>query len=196
MDEIFRRRSVRSFTDERVTEEDMLALMEAAMSAPSAMNQHAWEFMVVDDPGLIARLSTVSPYAKPAGAAPLCIVPLGVDPEMRVPHMWEQDMGAVTENILLMATSLELGTCWIGISPHVERMAAIRDILGIPGDRRPFCIIAVGHPEEPLVGRPSRMMPERVHRNCYRSLRQGPHVEDPVIARMGAGLEAEGAHDP
>lgn len=168
MDAIFTRRSVRDFTDERVSEQDIGKLLDAAMSAPSARNQQAWEFVVVDDPEVIGVLSEASPYAKPVGRAPLCIVPLGVSSDMTVPQMWQQDMGAATENILLMAASLGLGTCWIGIAPVEERMDAVRRAVGCPQDRLPFCLIAVGYPKQPLAERPSRMMPDRVHRNRYR----------------------------
>ena len=168
-DPVLMRRSVREFTDDPVSDEDATRLVEAAMSAPSARNQQAWEFVVVDDPGLIAGLSGASPYAKPAGRAPLCIVPLGVREDMTVPMMWEQDMGAATENVLIAATSMGLGTCWIGIAPVEERMQAVREVLGVPEDRLPFCIIAVGHPRQPFSERPSRLVASRVHRNRYRS---------------------------
>lgn len=168
MDEIFIRRSVREFTDEPVSEEDVTRLLEAAMSAPSAQNQQAWEFVVVDDPESIRRLSIASPYAKPAGRAPVCIVPMGVKGDMKVPAMWEQDMGAAVENLLLEAVTLGLGTCWIGIAPVDDRMETVRKVVGAPEDRMPFCLIAVGHPKQPYAERPSRLVTSRVIRNRYR----------------------------
>lgn len=167
MDEIRRRVSVRDFLPDPVSEDDVRALTEAAMCAPSAMNQQCWEFVVVDDPGLIAGLSEASPYAKPVGRAPLAIVIAANRDRIKVPDMWQQDLGACTENLLLEATSRDLGAVWIGIAPVAERMDLVSGLLGLPDGVMPFCIVAVGHPRGEVPGK-SRWRPELVHRNGYR----------------------------
>ena len=166
-EEIFTRTSVRSFTDKVPTEEDMEYLMKAAMAAPSAMNQQCWEFCIVDDPQTIEKLSKAAPYASPVGRAPRAIVVLGNEDMMRAEIMWLEDLGAATQNILLAAKSKGIGTVWIGIAPHPERMKAVADIIGLPGNVRPFCLIAVGYPDYETRPNEGRYKPERVHRNRY-----------------------------
>ena len=106
MNELFTRVSVRDFIPGKVEKDKVDRILEAAMNAPSARNQQAWEFIVVDDPDYIRELSKVTPYAGPVGKAPLAIVVLGNRDLMSAPQFWEQDLGACTENLMLSATSL------------------------------------------------------------------------------------------
>ena len=74
-DAIFTRVSIREFTDEPVSDEQIERLMEAAMAAPSAGNQQPWEFVLARDPQVKEELAACSPYAHPAGKCDLVIVP-------------------------------------------------------------------------------------------------------------------------
>ncbi len=167
VEEIFTRTSVRNFSDKVPSEEDMEFLMKAAMAAPSAMNQQCWEFCIVDDPAIIEKLSKCAPYASPVGRAPRAIVVLGNENLMTAEMMWMEDLAAATQNILLAAKSKGIGTVWIGIGPHPERMKAVSDVIGLPDNVRPFCLIAVGYPESEPKPNEGRYKPERVHRNKY-----------------------------
>jgi len=147
IDTIFARRSIRKYTSELVTKEQIRTLLEAAMAAPSANNRKPWHFIVVRERSTLDHLADVHPYAQMLRQAPLCIVPCGVPRASEA--YWVQDLSAATENILLAATSLGLGTCWCGVYPREEeRGKAIRQILGIPENIVPLCLIAVGHPAE------------------------------------------------
>lgn len=165
MDVLMERISVRDFTDEPVSDSDVESIMKAAMQAPSARNQQAWEFIVVDDPELIGKLSGASPYAGPVSRAPMAIVVMGDRDRMTVPQMWMQDMGACIENLMLRARELNLGTCWIGIAPERERMDFISGMFSLPDNLEPSAIIAIGHPKGPIVAKEPRYDPARVHRN-------------------------------
>ena len=167
MDSIMLRTSVRDFTDEAVSEGDLEKVLTAAMQAPSARNQQPWEFIVVDDLETIQSLSRTSPYGGPVSKAPMAVVFLGDESRMTVPMMWEQDMGACVENFMVAATSMGLGTVWIGIAPLQDRMDAISDLLSVPEGFKPFCIVAIGHPKEPLAPKPVRYDPVRIHRNSF-----------------------------
>ena len=169
IEEIFARTSVRSFSDRIPSEEEMELLMRAAMAAPSAMNQQCWEFCIVDDRETIDRLSKAAPYASPVGRAPMAIVVLGNEDMMKAEMMWQQDLAAATQNILLAAKSKGIGTVWIGIAPHPERMRAVSEALELPGNIRPFCLVAVGYLETEPKPNEGRYRPERVHRNRYRA---------------------------
>ena len=68
---ILRRVSVRRYADRPVDDEQVSALLHAAMSAPSGVNRQPWEFMVVDDPVTLKRLADALPYAKMGAEAPV-----------------------------------------------------------------------------------------------------------------------------
>ena len=167
MDVLMERISVRDFTDEPVSDSDLESILKAAMQAPSARNQQAWEFLVVDDPSLIRELAKASPYAGPVSRAPMAVVVMGDRGRMTVPQMWDQDMGACIENLMVKARELGLGTCWIGILPLEDRMAYISELFSLPEDMMPSAIVAVGHPAEPMVAKEPRYDPARVHRNGF-----------------------------
>ena len=79
---------------------------------------------------------------------------------------WIQDCSAATQNILLAAHSLGLGSVWLGIFPKAERVAGMQKLLNLPGDIRPFGLVAIGYPvvePEPV----DRYKKERVHRNQW-----------------------------
>lgn len=167
MNELFNRVSVRDFMDGRVENDKVDLMMKAAMHAPSARNQRAWEFIVVDDRRLLAELSKATPYAGPVGRAPMAIVILGNRDNMVSPQMWEQDLAACTENLLLAATSVGLGTVWIGVAPMRERMNAVADIFDLTENLMPFALVAVGYPKEKPEPHTDRYDPSRVHHNGY-----------------------------
>lgn len=166
MNAIFKRVSVRNYTNQPVEQEKIELLLRAAMAAPSGGNQQPWEFVVVTDDDLRAQLAEVSPYAKPAGRAPLDIVMCMRTEDLRFPEIAEQDMGACAENILLEAVELGLGAVWQGIWPFSERMQGIRDLLGLPESVAAFAIISIGYPGREIE-QIDRYDASRVHYNKY-----------------------------
>ena len=164
IDNLFARRSIRRYTSEPVTDDQVETLLQAAMAAPSAVNHRPWHFVVVRDAATRAALAAAHPYAKMVTQAPVCIVPCG-DTTIS-PDFWVQDLSAATENILLAATGLGLGTVWCGVHPRADRAAAIRQILGIPEGIVPLCLIAVGHPDEQKEPR-TQYDARRVHRERW-----------------------------
>lgn len=166
-DPVFARTSVRAYTDEAVTEEQVERLLRAAMAAPSAMNQEPWEFWVVEGKVQLEALASASPYAKPCAHAAPAIVPCLKAEGLPCPDMAEHDMGAAIENILVEAAELGLGAVWQGIYPMEERVRATAQILGILDDAglASFAIVAVGHPAKPISPTgPGRFDPALVHR--------------------------------
>ena len=167
MNEIFTRRSVRTFSPQPVEPEKAEKLLRAAMQAPSARNQQPWEFILVTEPALLARLGGIHPFSAPAGQAPLVIVALGNRDYMRSPAIWTHDMGAACENILLEAVSLGLGAVWMAVEPDPVRVQALRDIFTLPEHVCPFAMIAAGYPAQPTPPQEDRFHPERIHYNGY-----------------------------
>jgi len=146
---IMTRRSIRQYTDEDVTTEQLLTLLRAAMAAPSAGNQQPWRFVAVRDADVRARLAEATPYASPIGRAPLGIVVMADTRENKHPGFWVQDCSAATENLLLAAHAIGLGGVWIGVHPHVDRAAAITQIVHPPEGFAVLGMIAIGHPTSP-----------------------------------------------
>lgn len=164
---ILERRSVRSYTNRTVDAGLRDALLHAAMSAPSGVNRQPWEFVVVDDRELLEALAESLPYARMVAKAPMAILVCGnrdrflegVDSSL-----WEQDLSAASENILLAAHALGLGAVWTCIYPHADRAEAVGKVLSLPDKFEPFSLIPVGYPadtHEPM----DKWHPERVHYN-------------------------------
>ena len=165
LEAIAKRRSIRKFLDVPVTDDQLRELLEAAMLAPSAKNGQPWQFVAIRKPETLAKLRESQPYAVSLSTAKACICVCGrVDPAL--PGYYQQDCAAATENILLQAQHMGLATCWMGVSPRPERMQAVAEILHIPEDIAPFCLIAVGVPAEERET-PQRYDESRVHWEEY-----------------------------
>jgi len=143
---ILARRSIRKYTAEPISDADVKTLLEAAMAAPSASNRKPWHFVVVSGRQTLDRLAEVHPHGKMLFEATLCIAVCGGPTESE--RFWVQDCSAATENLLLAVTALGLGAVWLGVYPREERVAAVRQVLGIPEDIAPLNLISIGHPAE------------------------------------------------
>lgn len=150
MEIINKRRSIRSYKDIKVEKEKIEKLLRAAMQAPSAFNQQAWEFIVVEDKETLKKISNMSPYSKAVESSPLTFIVLANRDNMKVPECWQQDLGAATENLLLEAVELGLGGVWMAVAPIEERISYIKDMFNLPENIIPYSVIPVGYPvDEP-----------------------------------------------
>lgn len=164
---IINRVSVRLYADKPVTSAQVSAILHAAMSAPTGVNRQPWEFIVVDEPELLKQLADALPYAKMTAHASVAIVVCGnkgrflegVDS-----NLWEQDLSAASENILLAAHAIGLGGVWTCIYPHDERIAPVRTILNLPENLVPFNLLPIGYPEKQHAPM-NKWHPERVQQN-------------------------------
>ncbi len=145
---IMSRKSVRHFTGEAVSKEQLEQLLRAGMAAPTAMNKQPWSFVAVTERGQLDALRQGLPSAavlEKAGAAiVVCAVP-AESLEGRT-ELALLDTAAATENILLAAEALGLGAVWTGIYPDGGRMEFLRRTLGIPAAVIPLNLIPIGHP--------------------------------------------------
>ena len=144
--EIFERRSVRSFIEKDVEAEKVGRLLRSAMQAPTGGDQREWHFVVVKDRSQREELGRCSPYAESVRSAPVVIVPCADMALCRFRELWEQDLASSTENILLEAVHLGLGAVWQAIAPLEEREEAVKKVLHLPENVRPFALISVGYP--------------------------------------------------
>ena len=149
LDFILSRRSIRRFTAEKSSENQIRLLLEAAMAAPTALNLQPWHFVVVQDPEKLAELRKILPFGKMA--APLAISVcgnLGSVKKLVTERFWVQDCSAATENLLLAANALGLGAVWCGVHPINRLESSVRKILRMPETVIPLNIVYVGHPAE------------------------------------------------
>ena len=160
------RRSIRSYTEQDVSEADVEALLRAAMAAPSAGNGQPWHFVVIRKRGTMEKIMKVHPYSKMLAQAPVCIAVLADVGEERHPGFWVQDCSAATMNLLLAAHAIGLGAVWLGVHPTADREKAMKTILALPDDVRCLALVALGHPAA-KAGPAERFNPERVHKEHW-----------------------------
>ncbi len=164
IDFILARRSIRAYTGDEVTDDDLTRLLEAGMAAPSANNNKPWHYVVVKDRAALKKLAGAHPYGKMLAEAGAAIAVCG-DTDT-APAYWIQDCAASTENILVAASALGLGAVWLGCHPREERVSAIRKVLGVPEPIGILSLISIGHPAETKEPR-TQYDESRVHRDRW-----------------------------
>jgi len=140
------RRSIREYQDKDVEDEKILKILKAGMQAPSACNQQAWEFIIIEKEDDKKVISQMHKFAKPAALASKLIVVLGNLDNAKISSMIQQDLGACCENILLQATYEGLGGVWLGFYPIEDRTIKLKEYLNIPDYCIPFAVICIGYP--------------------------------------------------
>ena len=170
MDVILNRRSVRKFDNSKEISNDiLLELLKYGEAAPSARRQSSREYVIINDLEVISKLSKVSTGAKVLEGCKVAIAVIGRDPNSLVtPGMQVQDLSASVENILLAATLKGIGSCWIGIYPHPERIEPCDKILNVSGGKHTFALIALGYPaEENAFYEKEKLTEDMIHHNGY-----------------------------
>ena len=160
------RRSIRQYTPQPVSDELIRQLLVGAMSAPSAGNQQPWHFVVLAERPALDALADALPYGKMLHHAPLGIIVCAETAGLPNPGHWVQDCSAATENLLLAAHALGLGSVWIGVYPVEESVAELRRLLGLPAHIVPFSTVAIGYPAQ-RGGAVDRYREARVHRGRW-----------------------------
>lgn len=167
MREIFERRSVRTFTPEAVTDEQVTQLIKAAMQAPSSFNQQPWEFVVLTETDSKLAVLDFHPHAIPVKTASRVIVICADLSRRKMENdCWVLDCSAAAQNMLLESVSLGLGAVWLGIYPYEDRIAGLSKQLGLPKHIVPLCGIAVGHAADDAAAS-DRFLPERIHQEKW-----------------------------
>ncbi len=150
LEAIKERRSIRKYEPKAVPEEKLTQILEAGRWAPSADNSQPWKFIVVRDEKIKNELARVAVWGSFLAQAPVAIAVV-IDP--RASNHPVEDGAAATQNMLLAAHALGLGTCWIGSydSGYEERT---KEVLGIARDKRLLALISLGYAaESPRRGR-------------------------------------------
>ncbi len=169
LDAIQTRVSVRQFTGEEVSEEQIQTLLKCAFSAPTAVNKQPWDILVITDKEIIKQIGEKFPNSRcqnnPSVVFCLCgNMEKALEGEAR--EYWIQDVSAAMENLLLAAHGMGLGAVWVGIHPISERVQAHRELLGLPSNVVPLGLAVVGHPnEQPEVK--NKFKEENIHYNKW-----------------------------
>ena len=162
---------MRKFTEEELSQEQVVALLKAALMSPTSKRSNSWQFVVVDEKDTLKKLS----QCKASGAAfladaALAIVVMG-DP--LASDVWIEDASVASLMIQLQAEDLGLGSCWVQVR---ERFAAdgtpageiVHELLDIPLQLQVVSIIAIGH--KGMERKPfneEHLLWEKVHLNKY-----------------------------
>ncbi len=134
------RRSVRAFTGEAIPREDLETIVDAGRLAATGSNKQPWDFIVVTDRAMIEQLKTASQWMEKAAA----IIAVVMDPDSR---WWVEDGAAAVQNMLLAATALGYGSCWLeGYTLRNED--AFKALLGVPVEKRLMTLVPIGVPVE------------------------------------------------
>lgn len=150
-DILFKRRSIRKFTAEAISEQDIKELKRAALCAPTSKNCKSWQFVFVSNGEVIRQLS----QCKEAGAqflegAPLAVVVMA---DTQKTDVWIEDTSIAAAYIQLQAEALGLGSCWAqvrerGFADGRRAEEIVRDIVGAPSHMAVECIIGIGHKDQ------------------------------------------------
>ena len=146
------RKSVREFTDEGITFEDIKKILTAGMSGPSCMNKRMWSFVVIRNKELLGKLSVANGlYAAPLRGAALGILVCG-DLERALPdapEYWVIDASIAAQNMVLAAQDLGIGSVWLGCWPCEDRVQEVKELMDLPENIVPHSILALGYAKEP-----------------------------------------------
>ena len=169
IENLMTRVSVREFTGEKISAEQIDTLLRAAMAAPSALNKQPWAFVVVTDEKIIAQLGEALPSSRCSNHPACAFIPCGdlsKTIEGDLAAFWINDVSAATENLLLAAHAMGLGAVWTGLHPDMNRVSMVQQLLGLPEHIVPLCVVPVGVPaEQPAVK--DKYKPENIHYNGW-----------------------------
>ncbi len=166
MDAIFTRRSVRSYTEELVSQEQIDMLLKAAMQAPSAGNNQPWEFLVVTDKEKLSEITKVKKAVAMAKNAPLAILTCYNTEYEKLKGFAVQSVCCASQNILLTAHAMGLGAVWTSVYPNEDFVAGYRKVFNLPENIIPVAFIVIGHPKKQPEPK-DYFKPERIHTNVW-----------------------------
>jgi nitroreductase len=167
LDAILTRRSIRKFQDKQIPKDIIKEILEAAMYAPSAMNEQSWHFIVIDDKNKLNEISTFHPGGGMCKTSPVAMLVCFDTKLEKYKNMSILDCAAATQNILLAAHEKGIGSVWISIhfrNDEVEE--SIKNLVKLPKNIIPVSLVALGYSsEEKQI--PNRFKKERIHKNVW-----------------------------
>ena len=179
MQNILARKSVRSYTGDTIPAATLENILRAAQAAPSGRDWRPWSFVVVtpdqDLEAIFGDNFNMRMYKEAGAIVILCADTIHMGPTRdnpegpdvaQVNHLWRDDLGAATENLLLAVEAYGLGACWTACYPYPERMDPIRAAVGLPPTVVPYAVVPIGVPSGDTQPK-DKWDPERVHYNRW-----------------------------
>jgi nitroreductase len=160
---IEKRKSIRKYQSTEIEDEKLNKILESARIAPSAANRQEWKFIVVKNQETRDKLVEAANGQKFVGQAPVTIVACSTESERVMPcgqYAYTVDLSIAVSFMILEATELGLGTCWLGAYSE----DAVKGILDIPDDIRVVAMFTVGYADNGSVSTPRKTMDEII---CY-----------------------------
>lgn len=162
---ILQRRSVRKYSEKEIPRQFLDDLLRAAMYAPSAMNNQAWQFIVIDSREKLDEIFQVIPQEMLKSTKAAILICGDLNFEKNIDYI-QQNCSAATQNLMLAAHGLGLGSCWIGVYPVKETISGIQKIFNLPSYVLPISLVSLGYPAESPVAE-DRYKNEKVHFNKW-----------------------------
>lgn len=162
LEALYTRRSIRKYTDEPISDEDLESILKAAMLAPSARNERPWHFVVIRDRSRCDMMSKGAPYWGMAATAQALVIVCGDTTQGKGDAFWVQDCAAALENLLVAARAKNIGTVWCGVHPIADREAFVSKALNLPPHIVPLGLVCLGHPAQKFE-EADRFDPARIH---------------------------------
>ena len=163
---ILTRRSIRKYTDEKISEEVLKQLLDCAFSAPSAMNRRPFHVIVVDDKEMLKNIAEAGMYTKMIANASMCLVICGDHKRQPFRDFIINDCSAMIQNILLAAHELGLGAVWCGVMPRMGLHKKLKTLLDLPMTIEPMGLVSLGYPAE-TKEKLERLEWDKVHRQKW-----------------------------
>ena len=175
MQNILSRKSVRSYTGDTISSAVMENILRAAMAAPSGMDIRPWSFVVLTDKSeyeaIFAGNGNMKKFMESGAVVVICADTTVTRPPRDNPDgpavtmpdpIWRDDMGAVTENLLLAVEAYGLGACWTACYPFPDTMRPVKETLGLPASVVPYAVVPIGYPNGETQPK-DKWDPARVH---------------------------------
>lgn len=154
---IKKRCSIREYSKKPIRKEELEKIIDCGRLAPTARGEQPWEFIVVTDKEELAKIAEMTDHGRFLKDANAGIIVLCKDTKYYL-----EDGSAATENILLAATSLGIGSCWIA-GDKKAYADNIREYIGAPAAYKLISIISLGYPEAEFAPHKKREISELLH---------------------------------
>jgi nitroreductase len=163
---IEKRRSIRTYKETEIEAEKIDKILESARIAPSAANRQEWKFIVVKDSNTRKKLEKAAMGQKFVTEAPVTIVACSTESERVMPcgqYAYTVDLSIAVSFMILEATELGLGTCWLGAFQENE----VKEVLDIPEEIRVVAMFTLGYADEDPSSRPRKSIDEIISYEKY-----------------------------
>jgi nitroreductase len=146
IDTILSRRSIRKYTQEKISREEISTILNAGRWAPSGLNNQPWKFVVIQEKETVEKLAGCTHYGNIVSNAPLLIAVYLDQAAMYNRTKDLQAIGAAIQNMLLACCELGLGAVWLG--EILNQKDKVNLILSCPDSMELMAVLAIGHPAE------------------------------------------------